>query len=174
MQPTHWYVITGAPCSGKTSVIRALEVRGYTVVHEAARNIIDEQLQQGHSLAEIKADELSFESRILNRKIAVESSLPAMATLFLDRAVPDSIAYFKYTGLDIDAPLAGSRLFRYKKIFLFERLQFEQDRVRSENNAAAADLEKLLVESYQMLDYELLRVPVMPVAARCDFILHHL
>lgn len=174
MQPTHWYVITGAPCSGKTSVIRAFEIRGYTVVHEVARQMIDEELRQGRSLAEIKADELSFERRILNRKIAVESSLPAMAPVFLDRAVPDSIAYFRHTGLDIEAPLAGSRLFRYKKIFLFERLQFEKDRVRSEDDTAAEELERLLVESYRMLDYELLRVPVMPVAARCDFILKHL
>jgi predicted ATPase len=38
---TNWYVITGAPCSGKTSVIRELEKRGYRVVHEVARAYIE-------------------------------------------------------------------------------------------------------------------------------------
>ncbi|MBW2239191.1 MAG: AAA family ATPase [Deltaproteobacteria bacterium] len=35
MQQTNWHVITGAPCSGKTSVICELERRGHPVVHEA-------------------------------------------------------------------------------------------------------------------------------------------
>ncbi|MEJ2222165.1 MAG: AAA family ATPase [Desulfobacterales bacterium] len=38
---THWSVITGAPCSGKTAVIHMLEQQGYTVIHEVARAYID-------------------------------------------------------------------------------------------------------------------------------------
>ena len=53
---TNWYVITGAPCSGKTSVINAFEQQGFLVVHEVARAYIDEELQQGKSLKQIKAD----------------------------------------------------------------------------------------------------------------------
>jgi len=30
------YVITGGPCSGKTSVIEVLETKGYRVIEEAA------------------------------------------------------------------------------------------------------------------------------------------
>ena len=55
---TNWYVFTGAPCSGKTSVILALEKDNYRVIHEVARGYIDSQLQKGHSLAEIKSDPL--------------------------------------------------------------------------------------------------------------------
>ena len=36
---TNWHVITGAPCSGKTTVIRELERRGYSVVHEGGTGI---------------------------------------------------------------------------------------------------------------------------------------
>ncbi|MBW1726234.1 MAG: AAA family ATPase [Deltaproteobacteria bacterium] len=55
MQRTNWYVTTGAPCSGKTAVISALEQLGYPVVHEVARAYIDEELKKGKSIAKIKS-----------------------------------------------------------------------------------------------------------------------
>lgn len=174
MQRTHWMVITGAPCSGKTSVIRALENRGYEVVHEAARAFIDEALAQGLTLEEIKADELAFERRILSAKIATESSLNADHTVFLDRAIPDSIAYFRHAGFDITEALASSRRFQYQKVFLFERLLFKKDAVRSESIAAAAELDRLLADSYQLLGYSIIRVPVMTLLERTLFVLRHL
>ena len=54
MQRTNWYVITGAPCSGKTAVICALEQMGCQVVHEVARAYIDKELGKGKSIAQIK------------------------------------------------------------------------------------------------------------------------
>jgi len=56
MQQTNWHVITGAPCSGKTSVICELERLGHPVVHEAARAYIDKELEKGKTMARIKAD----------------------------------------------------------------------------------------------------------------------
>ena len=76
MQPTGWYVITGAPCAGKTSVVLNLERRGYPVVHETARAYIEERQSAGESLALIRSDELAFEREILRRKIEIEASLP--------------------------------------------------------------------------------------------------
>jgi predicted ATPase len=64
-QPTKWSVITGAPCSGKTAVIRVLEQQGHKVVHEVARAYIDNELKKGKALTEIKADEWLFERHIL-------------------------------------------------------------------------------------------------------------
>jgi len=91
MKQTNWHVITGAPCSGKTTVIRELEQLGYPVVHEVARAYIDERLKTGETIDRIKADILSFERHILYKKIAIEQSLFKEETVFLDRAVPDSI-----------------------------------------------------------------------------------
>jgi predicted ATPase len=82
-QDTNWYVITGAPSSGKTSVIRELEGLGYRVVHEVARAYTEEELKKGRKLDEIKADALTFEQHILDRKIGIETSLPKDAVIFL-------------------------------------------------------------------------------------------
>ncbi|UCD91130.1 MAG: ATP-binding protein [Desulfobacterales bacterium] len=174
MRRTNWYVITGAPCSGKTAVISGLEQKGHQVVHEVARAYIDEQLQKGQSIAQIKTDILSFESHILYKKIEIEQSLPKSSVIFLDRAVPDSIAYYMIEGLNPDDPIQKSKLIRYKNIFLFERLRFEKDDVRSEDEKIAAQLDRLLQTSYEMLDYDIIYVPVMPVDKRIDFILERM
>lgn len=171
MRKTNWNVITGAPCSGKTAVICELEKKGYQVVHEVARAYIDEELQKGQNISRIKADILSFESYILYKKIEIEKSLPENAIIFLDRAVPDSIAYYILEGLNPEDPIEKSKLTPYKSIFFFERLRLEKDDVRSEDDKVAAKLDRLLLESYQMLGYDVIHVPLMPVEERVDYVL---
>ncbi len=168
---TNWCVLTGAPCSGKTSVIEGLADRGHQVVHEVARSYIDSQLAKGSSLSEIKADILAFERGILLEKVRIEKNLPRYRMVFLDRAVPDSIAYFQIEGLDIEEPLKYSQALRYRKVFLLDRLTFETDPVRSEDQALAARIEALLAKSYAMLGYEVIPVPVLTVGQRIDFVL---
>jgi predicted ATPase len=170
---TRWCVITGAPSSGKTDVIVNLERRGHRVVHEAARAYIEEELQKGQTVQKIKADPLRFERCILSRKIDIESRLPATERLFLDRALPDSIAYFRFEGLDSSEPEQRSRQIRYHRVFFFDRLPFNHDPVRLENEASAETLERLLKVSYQELGYDLIRVPVMPVAQRARWVLNY-
>ena len=173
MQRTNWYVITGAPCSGKTAVISALEEMGYPVVHEVARAYIDKELKKGKSITKIKSDVLLFERHILYKKIEIEKSLSKDATVFLDRGVPDSIGYYILEGLHPDEPIKKSKQTLYKKIFFFERLLFEKDAVRSEDDKIAAELDLILKESYQMLGYEIISVPILNVKDRVDFILKH-
>jgi len=171
MRRTNWSVITGAPCSGKTSVVNELEQRGYRVVHESARAYIDQQLAAGRRLDQIKADERAFELHILSAKLAIESTLPVNETIFFDRGIPDSIAYFKLAGLDTDTPLRKSKRWRYRRIFFFERLGFSEDRVRSEDEQTAERLNALILESYRMLDYDVVHVPVLSIEKRVEFIL---
>jgi len=174
MRKTQWVVISGAPCSGKTSVVSILENRGYRVVHEAARAYIDELLTSGKSLQEIKSDLLAFERTILYRKMAIEAALPENEMIFFDRGIPDSIAYFKAAGLDPSEPLEKSRCVRYRKVFHFQKLRLQHDHVRDENERTAEDLDGLLKSSYDMLGYRVVHVPVLTVEQRVDFILERL
>ena len=174
MRQTNWCVITGAPCSGKTAVIHELAWRGNRVIHEVARTYIDEQLKSGLRLDQIKADELLFERHILLEKVRIESGLAEQETIFFDRGIPDSIAYFKLAELDFEEPLKMSRLTRYKRVFFFERLGFLRDNVRSEDEDKATKLNFLIEESYRKLGYDLVPVPVLPVKDRADLVLKHL
>ena len=171
---TRWQVLTGAPCSGKTTLIQAFAGQGHRVVPETARAYIDLCLARGLTLPQIKADPLRFEQRILLEKVALESMLPRDQLIFMDRAIPDSVAYYRFEGLDPAEPLRYSQTVRYETIFLLERLAFEQDTVRSEDADDAARLETMLAECYGMLGYVVVRVPVMGIGARARFILQHL
>ncbi len=171
VRTTRWCVVTGAPSSGKTAVISELESRGCKVVHEVARAYIEDELAKGRSLQQIKADPLDFERRILYEKVDIETHLLAAERLFFDRAMPDSIAYFRYEGLDSTEPERLSRLTRYLRVFFFDRLPFAQDDVRSETDETAETLERLLKTGYRELGYELIPVPVMPVNQRAQFVL---
>jgi len=170
---TRWCVITGAPCSGKTAVISELARQGFHVVPEAARSFIDVELKKGRRLAEIKSDPARFEGHIFRTKLRIESRLPAHERLFLDRALPDSIAYYRLEGLDPAEPRRQSRLVRYSRVFVFEPIEFTKDSVRSEDAATAARIEGLIEDAYSELGYTTIRVPLLPIPARTDFVLAH-
>ncbi len=155
-------------------MISRIEQLGYKVVHETARAYINEELNKGRSLDEIKADMFLFEHNIFCRKIEIEALLPDKAIVFLDRAIPDSIAYFKFAGLDPKETEEKSTDIRYRKIFLFDRMQIKHDEVRNENEEDSILIERLIEETYKTLGYEIMRVPVLPVGRRTDFILENL
>ena len=171
---SRWSVITGAPCSGKTAVIHMLERRGYKVVHEVARAYIDNELMKGKTLPEIKADEWAFERHILMEKVRIESTLNRDEIIFFDRGVPDSIAYYRLNGLDSTEPFQKSGEVRYQNVFLFERLRFLADPVRSEDERTACRLNRLIEESYQSLGYDIIHVPLLSVEERTEFVLERL
>ena len=171
MISTRWIVITGAPCSGKTAVIVELEKRGHRVVHEVARAFIEEELSRGLSLSAIKADLEAYEKEILERRVTIETRLPKHQRIFLDRALPDCIAYYKMVGLDFEAAASACRRFHYQQVFHFERLTFQSDPVRSEDEATASTLDQLLEAAYGMLGYTPERVPVLPINQRIDYLI---
>ncbi len=174
MKQTHWQVITGAPCSGKTTLIEALEARGYSVVHELARAQIQRELAKGRTLAEIKAGALAFQGHILAEKIRTEAAFSPDQRLFFDRALPDSIAYFTLHGLDTGPIFQACQRFRYQAVFLLQRFPFQADGVRSEDEAIAQKLESLVIDAYEGLGYRLIHVPRMPLARRVEFVLESL
>jgi predicted ATPase len=171
MSETNWYVVTGAPSSGKTTLVRELEKLGYRVVHEVARTHIEQQMARGQTLEEVRADKKSFENSILNAKIAIEADLSEDEVIILDRAIPDSIAYFEVAGLDTKGAIVKSPRNRYKKVFLLDRLPYQADHARVEDIQTAVSLDQGLEQSYRMLGYDVIRVAVMPIEDRTKFIL---
>jgi len=63
MDKPKWYVITGGPCSGKTTIIKELRKIGYIVYPEAARIFIDKEIRKGRLLKEIRKNEAKFQKR---------------------------------------------------------------------------------------------------------------
>lgn len=168
---TNWYVITGAPSSGKTSVIEELRARGYAVQNETARELIELGLRRGQTLDDIRHDAADLQRNILALTLEREKNLDPALLTFLDRGLPDSITYCRLAGLDVDDARFFSRRFAYRAVFIFDRLPLIRDDVRTEDDELATRIDRDLEADYRGLGYTPLRVPVMSVSERTDFIL---
>ena len=57
---TKWCVITGASCSGKTTLIKMLAGNGFRTVPEAGRKYFERELAKGRVIEEIRADPAAY------------------------------------------------------------------------------------------------------------------
>ncbi len=94
-------VLTGGPCSGKTTLINALEKLNYSCLHEAALMVI-KQLNNEMGVAEQEAwrktHPLLFQQRIDQMQISLEKLSYDPSSLFiLDRSRIDTLAYIEYS-----------------------------------------------------------------------------
>ncbi|MBU6323545.1 MAG: ATP-binding protein [Patescibacteria group bacterium] len=168
-----WFVLTGGPRAGKTSVIDALAARGHTVVPEAARTYLERELAKGRSIEEIRANEAAFQLELLRMKMGAEQALSREALVFFDRGMHDSIPYLSIRGVDAH-PLLTEALAnaRYDAVFLLDRLPYKPDAVRTETPEEAARLHELLGEAYRSAGMKVIAIPVMETPeARADSIL---
>lgn len=174
-RPTNWYVITGGPGSGKTSTINLLKAKGYKTTIEHARHYIDTQLVKGKTVEEVRKNQRLFQQGILEMQIEQEVEIAPDEVVFLDRAIPDALAYYRFLNLELDNVLTDAlRKASYKKVFVLDLLPLVQDYARREDEAAQKRIQDLLIDVYSSLHFPLVRVPVLPVEERVDFILKNL
>lgn len=172
---TNWYVITGGPSSGKSTVIRALKDMGYKTTIELARHYIDLQRMNGRSTEEIRANQRQFQHKVLNLQIDLERRLDPKEQIFFDRALPDEVAYYEYFKLEPDEKLVEYlQTASYKKIFIMDLLPLDSDYARTEDREAQLDLHNRIIDVYKKRGESIVFVPVLPVKERVKFVLDHL
>jgi predicted ATPase len=172
---TNWYVLTGGPGSGKTTTIELLAARGYKTTIEHARHYIDTQRQQGKTVEETRRNQEKFQLGILEMQLDQEAGLSPGDMVFLDRAIPDALAYYRFLNLPTHPKLSEAlRRYRYKKVFILELLPLVQDYARREDQQAQVKIHELLKEVYTELELPVIIVPVQPPEARVEFILNNL
>jgi predicted ATPase len=170
-----WYVVTGGPSSGKTTLVTLLAARGYAVVHEHARQRIDLELRYGETLEDIRRDQLGFQRSVLEMQLEHESNTPPGQLTFFDRGIPDTLAYHRFHRLPESAFFERAvAACAYRKVFLLELLPLVNDYARKEDVAAQHELQELLIAVYSALPFPMVRVPVMGPEERLDFVLARL
>lgn len=172
---TNWYVITGGPSSGKTTTVNLLKERGYITTFEHARHYLDTQRLQGKTIAEVKKTQSEFQLGVLDMQIEQEKQIAPEVLVFLDRAIPDALAYYRFLNLPEDEKLTEALSnVSYKKIFILDCLPLIKDYARTENEAAQKQIHTLLIDVYGSLGFPIIQVPVLQPEKRVDYILNNL
>ncbi len=170
------YVLTGAPGSGKTAIVRLLERAGYAVVEEAATDVI--ALEQ--ALGDSEPGRCpGFIDQIVTLQQAREATCPAGGRpVFFDRSPVCTLALARFLGFPPSPPLTAevARLVReqvYQPTVFFVRNQgfVTPTAARRISFAESLAFEEVHERTYAELGFRLVDVPAGPLPDRVAAVL---
>jgi predicted ATPase len=171
-------VITGGPGTGKTTIIDALIEQGYACFPEISRQITLEAKKQGIEQLFLEKPLLFSELLLEGRKKQHQQATEDHAEIvFLDRGIPDILAYMHYIGDSYPAFFdQASKEHLYSKVFVLPPWEeiYVSDEARYENFEQAKLIFEHLHETYKTYGYSLIEVPRGSVEERVHYILSQL
>ena len=165
-------VIAGGPCSGKTTLIEALQSAGHTVLPETARVVLEAGIREGRTAEEMRADPLQWQQAIFRQDHAVFDGLPANSPVFTDTSFIETLVFGDRAGLCAGPNLrAWLEHKRYKHVFFLDPLEaYQETRVRLESQKTAQRISEQVWQQYLSCGYEPIVVSAGTVAERVAFI----
>lgn len=168
-------VITGGPGTGKSSIINELKKRGHLCFDEISRQVTlkarENGIEQLFLTQPLLFSELLLEGRL---KQFNEAATYDNMTVFLDRGLPDVLAYMDYFNTSFPQNFIDAcQNNRYDAVFILAPWQaiYQSDSVRYESFEQAERIHQHLLNTYKKFNYNLLDVPFDTIEKRADFIL---
>ena len=174
----NFFIITGGPGVGKTTLLEVLAKQGFPYVPEVARKIIREQVSQnGDALpwANIPA----YTHLMLSRSVeSFEQHQKQESVLFFDRGIPDTLAYAHLTHQPILPELRHTvQAFRYNtQVFILPPWSeiYKTDSERRQSYQEAIETYDIMFATYQQLGYTPIIVPKGTPEERAEFVVNAL
>jgi predicted ATPase len=171
----HLFLLTGGPGSGKTSTLELLHQRGYQVVPEVARAIIQEQAAVGGN-ATHSGDLVLFCRYMLDQSIKdYQQMAKSKEPVFFDRGIPDLYAYSQHFCNKQDETILNvARNHPYNVTgFIFPPWPeiYTQDSERKQDFSEAIETYEVIKIAYHTLGYDLIEVPKKTISERANFII---
>lgn len=171
----NFFILTGGPGSGKTTLIEQLKNKGYNCVPEVGRIIIKEQLSFGGT-ALPWSDVSSYSEQMLHYSLRDYISLSSeIDVYFFDRGIPDVLGYTALINLpNQHIYIDCVKNFRYNPMVLilppWEDI-YQTDAERKQDFKVAISTYNAMIKIYEKYDYKLVEVPRMTIPERINFIL---
>jgi len=169
-------VISGCSGGGKSTLLAELAARGYAVVDEPGRRIVQQELA-ANGVALPWVDGTAFARRAITVALADRVQARRLSGwVFFDRGLVDAAAALQYLTCEPALERIGS-LHRYHRRVFFtppwpEIYATDAER-RHDLDAAIAEYDRLL-RAYPSLGYQVVTLPKVSVLERVGFILHTL
>jgi predicted ATPase len=169
-----FYIFTGGPGSGKTTLLAALADKGYQVMPEVGRAIIQrEQAVEESEVLPWKNKQMFYEA-MLNASIQDYQYCSKEKIVLWDRGIIDSIGYATLEELCIsEQHIKVSKELSYQEIvFILPPWQeiYTQDKERKQDMAVAIQTYEVMKNTYQLMGYTLVEVPKGTVEERVEFV----
>jgi predicted ATPase len=168
-------VISGCSGGGKSTLLAELARRGYAVIEEPGRRIVQEELA-GNGAALPWVDAAAFARRAIAVALADRAAAePLDGWVFFDRGLIDAAAALQHvTGEPALERLRLRDQDRYhRRVFLtppWPEIYATDAERRHDLEAALAEYDRLL-RVYPSLGYEVITLPKIGISERADFIL---
>ena len=174
MRKPNFFVLTGGPGGGKTTLIEHLRGEGELCVDEAARAVIRQQAASGGN-ALPWGDPVAYWRETSRRDLAVYDSLAGETrTVFFDRGVVDDLAWARVANFTPDPELVAKLEARACNVHVFTFAPwaeiYVQDVERRQDFAEAARTYDIILQTLWGLGYQVVEVPRTTVAARAEFL----
>ena len=169
-------IITGAPGTGKTSIINYLNKQGYECVKEGTRNILNTSINENSNIKSWK-DIPDFSKLIFNYREKEVLKIRDSITFF-DRSIIDTYSYMKMEKMNIPDKftLSIQKNKYHKKVFytpIWEEI-YKIDNERKENIMEARKIEQNIIKIYSSFSYEMIMIPKSSIKQRVNFIFNNL
>ena len=166
-------VLTGGPGIGKTTLIELLASKGYLIVPEASRLVVEDEEARGGD-ARPWNNPSKFQKLVAEKQIDLELQAEKTESdlCFLDRGLIDGYGYCKIAGIPAPELVQRHGKGRYSHIFFLEPLPvYDNDAVRYESKEQGKKIHNAISEAYREYGYEPIFVPVLPPEERMKFVL---
>ena len=174
-----YYVITGGPGVGKTSLLGELQKRGLTVIPEVARQLIKEQQA-------VDGEALPWKNKRLYRDLMFQRSVESFekvmeeqhgeSPIFFDRGFLDAICYASLTGIRVENEMKIlAETWRYNDhVFILPPWKeiYRTDAERKQDWNEAVFTYNKMIQTYRSFQYNLVEVPKNSIEQRANFILN--
>ncbi|MFB9136319.1 AAA family ATPase [Vibrio olivae] len=167
-------IISGGPGAGKTTLIEYLAHRGFHTFSEVPRQLIEVQSQRVDGILPWH-DLPAFAQLCLDAMCQHKQQAEALPLAFFDRAIGDICGYLTLGGFTPDEAYLQASQDYYPQVFVCrpQAAIYVQDEIRPYPFEQALDIHRQLVQSYQVLGYEVVEVPWASVEQRSEFILSY-
>lgn len=172
----HRVVISGGPCSGKTTLIDELS-KIHPIRKEVAREIIKKELSEGGTCVPWIDNECFSTAVLKQQNIDFESAERGIT--FYDRGFADVLGYMKFYGQEhltcnFDQLMKNKRY--HNQIFLLPPWKdiYVKDDERKEEFEEAEKIYEYIKSYYSSFGYEIVTVPHDKLEKRANFIIAQL
>ena len=184
------FVIAGAPCSGKSTLVKALAERGFKIVPETAEEVIRSAVAAGVSVEEQRLmDPVGFQMDLLNKDfdlfdkiLSAGSEVEPLSSggdriVIADTSFIETLVFSARAGIEM-SPTVKDWLMkkRYTKVFfLASPASYKSTAVRMESQQVALEISREVEEAYQHFGYQLVVIPPeMSLPERCLAVEKHI